>query len=227
MYCTQCGNQCEPGDRFCIECGTPLMEQQLPPGAKETRKGRIWVPIVVMIVMMAIGIGAFFAFRGYSDPETPWFTLRNGVLYFEANAYDGGQKLTVPATIDGHEVKQISDYCFSAAEGITEIHLPEGVEYIGSFAFSQAPNLQAVKLPESVVELGDGVFYGCVELEAVYIPGTVEYIGYETFVECSNLKHVFFGGTGEQWEAFLMEPLPENAKLYLVDGDNYKEYFTP
>lgn len=225
MFCTQCGRKCEPDDRFCIDCGTPLVVEFIPDSPK--KKGRLWVPIVLLAVMMTVGISAFFLFRGYSDPEMPWFTLRNGVLYFDSTLYDGGEELTVPATIDGHAVERISTYCFSSAEDIAVIHLPEGIDQIGDYAFSQCSHLRAVKLPETVSKIGIGVFYGCNSLEAVYIPGSLTHAGMAVFTDCTALQHVFYSGSAQQWEALHIDYLPENTSIYLVDGDSYEEYLQP
>lgn len=224
MFCTQCGTPIENGMHFCTVCGTPAFEQPIPPGAKETKKGRFWVPILLLVLMTAVGIGAFLAYRDYSDPEMPWFTLRNGVLTFDPYFHDASSTITVPATIAQQPVKELTDYCFAAQEGVTEVILPEGLAFIGSYAFAQMPDLRAVKIPEGVSEIGHGVFYDCQKLEAVSLPGSLTYIGLETFTGCNELQHIFFSGTAQQWEDLKIGPLPENTTVYLVNGDSYEAY---
>ena len=224
MYCTQCGNPISDDQHFCTACGAPSFQQPVPPGAKETKKGRFWVPILLLILMAVVGIGAFYAYRDYSDPQMPWFSLRNGVLTFDESLYDGTSTLTVPQTIADQPIQELTDYCFYGAVGITEVVLPQGIKRIGNYAFVQMPDLKSVKIPEGVTYIGHAVFYDCENLQAISLPGSLSSVGLELFTECPNLKYIFFNGTAQQWENLSIQTLPENTKIYLVNGQSYEEY---
>ena len=57
MYCYNCGQLLDEGDRFCRFCGTAL---NMPPVPK---KGSRWVPIVAMVLLCALCLAGLFAYR--------------------------------------------------------------------------------------------------------------------------------------------------------------------
>ena len=220
MFCIKCGNYCPEGDTFCAQCGTALPENQTAP----KKKGRLWVPMVIMLVFIVIGFSAFFLIRETVDPDMPWFGVKYGTLSFHEDSYTGGSNLDVPAAIMGEPVINIDDYCFSNIHSIEVITVQEGVQSVGAAAFANARGLRAVNLPKSVTSVGTGAFANCVDLEAVCFSASVEYMDASDFLGCENLRYIYFYGTQNQWKNTFNGAAPEGVTIYLTDGDSYQEY---
>ena len=73
---------------------------------------------------------------------------------------------------------------------LTNIEIPDSVEYIQNFAFDYCENLKDVKIPDSVIDIGSGAFNYCKSLKDVTIPSSVTYIGGNIFSSCSNLLSI-------------------------------------
>ena len=54
MICPNCQNVCGERDHFCCRCGSPLQE------AVPAKKGALWVPVLILILLSAVGIAVFF-----------------------------------------------------------------------------------------------------------------------------------------------------------------------
>ena len=185
MNCPNCQTLCGDADRFCYLCGTPL--QELPP---KPEKGARWVPILLLVLMAAVGLTAFFATAGNNAPihaegSAPWFYVRDGVLYFEEHKYTGSSELTVPGEIAGQTVRSLSDDCFAGCDTLTAVNLPDSLTAIGKGAFRDCMALRGMDIPDSVSTIGKEAFSGCSALEAVHIPASVHTIGADAF--CARL----------------------------------------
>ena len=111
MICPNCQNACGERDHFCCRCGSPLQE------AVPAKKGALWVPVLILILLSAIGIAVFFCTapgkrHAHSSADAPWFAVQNGVLYFDESRYAGSGELSVPNQVDGETVTSLSDGCF-------------------------------------------------------------------------------------------------------------------
>ena len=103
----------------CCRCGGAFRIKKIQSTAVETPvtaeapcpKGRIWPPLLVLIVMFAVGLTLFFTIRpaapGATDPAMPWFTVRDGELYFDESRYVGGPELTVPDAVMGQPITAV------------------------------------------------------------------------------------------------------------------------
>lgn len=191
MTCSKCNAPVCEGDRFCRFCGNSLIEK---PGRKT---GSLLVPALVLAVMSVLGFMMYFI-QPFSPPvnETPWFTLEDGILSFDPSLYEGSDELTVPSTVNGQPVLELSQGCFTRISGITAIHLPDGLQIIGDRAFAGCDTLRAVSIPEGVTRIGDNAFTHCTSLEAVTIPGSVSSIGSDAFTGCEKLQHIFYNEIG-------------------------------
>ena len=215
--CPSCGQPNENTDRFCFHCGSALTP---PP-----KKGRWWPPVLALVLIFSIGLGVFFLFRTEpnvtTDPSMPWFTVRDGVLYFNNALYTGGSELTVPASIGDQQITAIGDSCFAFCTDVTMIHLPEGITYIGTDAFWGCENLRGIRLPESVTAIGDYVFDECYSLETVCIPVALTQFGSDLFADCYKLSYVFYTGTAEQWKQLGITEFAPGTVLSCLDGTYY------
>lgn len=231
MICPYCASDTPDGSRFCCRCASRLPEtaaQDVPPAAVQApvpapvkKKGRLWPPILIFAVMFAAGLWLFLTMGSPSavqDPVMPWFSVKDGTLYFDSSRYTGGSELTVPATVAGQSVTAISDECFYNCSSLTAIHLPDGIESIGSRAFSGCTSLRGILLPDSLTAIGAEAFAGCGDLEAVCIPASVTRVGAGIFEGCGKLVHVFYSGLFASLDALGIGFENPQVCLYCADG---------
>lgn len=225
MLCPYCNSACEEQDRFCSHCGAPLV-----PPAQE-KKGRHWVPVLIMALLITFGTGLFFALpygsnapgaNGFSTGDMPWFMLDDGVLYFSEAYYDGGSELTVPESIGGVTVTALAEGCFENCTGLTGIFLPESLNSIGKDAFRGCTALRGIYIPESVTVIGEGAFYGCSALEAVGCYDGILSIGSEAFAGCNKLFYIYFVGNYEVWTGLYSEFISPYTTVFCEDGSFYQ-----
>lgn len=98
--------------------------------------------------------------------------------------------VTVPETVAGKTVVQISDNAFSGCKYITEINLPETVRTIGNNAFAMCSSLEVFDMPDSVENLGKSAFFNCYSLKTVNLSQSLNVIPEETFYMCEALSKV-------------------------------------
>lgn len=220
MICPNCGSFWPGEDRFCSNCGTPLYSDAAP----AAKKGRRWVPILVMVVMAVLGTIAYFAIRlpdsGLpASTEAPWFTMDGTTLVdFDPAAYIGPSDLVVPETIDGVPVLAIGDSCFYGCTELTSVTLPAGVTSIGEFAFAKCSSLRGMHFPQAVTAIGPYAFYGCTDLEAVCIYNGVQTIGEGAFAQCDSLIYVLYNGPIAQWQALYDGYINPFTYIYCGEG---------
>ena len=78
----------------------------------------------------------------------------------------------------------IPDECFSGADGLTSVRIPNTVIKIGNRAFAGC-DLVSVVIPNSVTEIGYRAFSGCESLVSVTLPKSMTGIGYNAFDGCT------------------------------------------
>ena len=98
------------------------------------------------------------------------------------------KKLVIPDELDGKNVTEIGDGCFSGNAWPERIQVPEGVEKIGSYSFECCSRLQKVYLPDTVQTIGNGAFSGCGKLKLADLGDGVTDIGDGAFMACLSLK---------------------------------------
>lgn len=222
MICPNCGSFWPEADRFCSNCGTPLLADAAP--APAVRKGRRWVPAVLLAMMAVLGTIVYFAIRLPSNSqapssEAPWFTMEgNTLVNFDPGAYTGSSDLTVPATIDGMQVLSIGDGCFYGCDDLTSVKLPEGLEAIGDYAFAECSAMRGMYTPESVTAIGAYAFYRCSSMEAICLTGYVQSIGESAFSQCDSLIYVFYTGQITQWQALYSDYINPFTYIFCSDG---------
>ena len=199
------------------------------PAEPQRKKGSHWVPIGIMTVLFAIGLGVFFlsqAFPPYTPPlmenenqsETPWFHMEDGELYFDNAAYEGPEEITVPSEVDGQTVTALAEGCFAGSKTLTTVILPDTLQVIGPEAFADCTSLRGIYIPDHVTVIGAGAFRGCTSLEAIDLPGTIVTIGYQAFEDCEKLEHIFFNGKKSQWKDLYSDKIGPNTQVYCTNG---------
>ncbi len=194
----------------------PIIEPQLP------KKKRRFVPYLILSILFVIGLTAFilipYEAPALSDPDMPWFSIKDGVLQYDAALYTGSEELTVPKTVAGQTVTSIGGGCFAGDDYITTVKLPETVSSIGQSAFADCTRLRGIFIPESVTEISAAAFRGCAALESVCIPYSVATIGSDAFDGCVKLAHIFYTGPHASWAALYNEPISDTTSIYTANG---------
>lgn len=213
MICPNCNTECRESDGFCYCCGAPL---RIP---HSSQKGKHTIPILILIGLSVLGIILFFAIPMTTPTnDTPWFTVQQGVLYFDESLYTGSSELVVPESIQGQTVTDLSLGCFKDCTTLTTVILPDTIEIIGESAFSGCTSLRGIFIPEGVVYIGAGAFYGCTSLEAITIPATVTFIGGRCFENCEKLYYILYNGEFTAWEALYNQHINIKTHIYCTDG---------
>ena len=191
---------------------------------KSDKKGRLLPPLLVLILLITIGLWAFFAVpqpEGEPQPAenpTPWFTVNKGVLTFDESLYDGDSELVVPATIGDQTVTVIGKDCFKGCRSLTTVILPDTVTEIRQQAFSNCSGLRGIFIPEGVKTIVANAFSNCKVLEAIHLPSSLKTLDQRAFSRCRNLVHIFYIGTYEDWVDLYAGALPTDAWIYCEDG---------
>ena len=187
----------------------------------QPKKGRLWPPLVALVIMACIGLAVFFSSGSLAPDENACFTVEEGVLYFDYNLYKGPKELTIPAVIDGKAVNSISDGCFADCDGLTTVILPDSITKIGANAFSGCKSLRGIFIPEGVTSIGAGAFYDCGALEAIFFPSTTLAVGSGCLDQCNSLHFVFYAGTYNRWLELYDGSYPSGMELHTSDGVFY------
>lgn len=163
----------------------------------------------------------------YPATDDRCFRIKNGVVSFVPEKYDGSPILMIPSEIDGQTVTGIAAGGFANLEDVTTLVLPDTLETIGDYAFEHCTKLRGVYIPDSVVSVGKGAFRDCIDLESVSIPVATTGIGADAFDGCASLMYIFYEGTFEQWEALYNEYITPFTFAICSDGDYYHGAVTP
>ena len=184
------------------------------------KKGRHWVPLLLMTILALCCTALFYAIPMNRDqtPATPWFSVEEGILYFDPAQYTGGSELTVPDQVDGQTVTAISKACFQNCTTLTTIQLPDTLEAIGEGAFRNCTGLRGIEIPGGVAFIGRDSFSGCSALEAVCISNKLQLIGSGVFDGCTSLRYIYFLGNFRDWTLLYREFLDPNVIISCDDG---------
>ena len=220
MYCSNCGAHCGEEDRYCCLCGTPI-------AAPKVKKGSRWFPALLVVLISVAGLLLFFATAGKDTPiraagSSPWFYVKNGVLYFEEHRYTGGSELTVPSEIAGQTVLALSDDCFAGCTELTTVILPDTLVTIGNGAFSGCTSLRGIYIPKSVNMIGADAFMNCAGLEAICIHSRIKLIQENAFDNCDRLGYIIFLGSYDRWNTLYDEFINPYTGVFCDDGSFYQ-----
>ena len=98
--------------------------------------------------------------------------------------------LYIGAYHEDRKVLGIEPNAFANCEGITGIHLLDGILVIGENAFANCTNLQFIELPKTTYSIGENAFQNCVSLEEIVLPTDLKTLGRYAFNGCESLKSV-------------------------------------
>lgn len=200
------------------EDSSDVREAPAEPELPKPKKGRLWPPVLLLVLMFTAGL-ALFLFSGHNS----YFSVENGALSFHPEYYTGGPELTIPETVDGQTVTSIADYAFRGCDGITAIIIPSTVTKIGEYAFSDCDDLRGIYIPSSVKKVDNYAFFGCDSLEAIYLPGSLQKLGTGALESCGGLKYILFNGTYWEWAELYDGYFTTNVELHTTDGTYYSK----
>lgn len=110
-----------------------------------------------------------------------WLTKEEQKGLFENSDFEKGV-LRIPSTI-----KRIPDRAFCFSKSLTELYLPEQVEYLGNHLLEGCNNLHKVHLPSNLSRIPDYMFKGCSSLQNITLPASLKEIGNYAFSNCTEL----------------------------------------
>ena len=116
------------------------------------------------------------------DGVTWYYTLDaggNATIVKGAILYAGD--LVTPTTLDGHPVKAIGEYAFSACSKLKSVVVSDGVESVGKGAFANSAILSSVTMPDSVTFIDIDCFSNCTGLVQANLPPHITKVGVYTF----------------------------------------------
>ncbi len=157
-----------------------------------------------------------------SKPPVPPFTytlIDNEIHIVKGNENLSGA-ITIPNTIDGYPVTQISALAFKENTKITSVTIPESIKSIGEYAFADCKNLAVVNFSEGLNFIGAEAFIGC-NIKTLTLPDSIVTIGNNAFDNCRNLTNVILPSNLERIELELFAgctnlttiTLPKELKL--------------
>lgn len=116
---------------------------------------------------------------------------------YEVTGYIGSAKyVVIPSTYQSRKVTSINPDAFVGCNGIIEIKIEEGIEYIGWQSFRACSGLTSITIPDSVTFIAG--FNRCFNLESVTIGKGVTEIDLLAFEGCS-IKSVYYTGDIAGW----------------------------
>lgn len=163
---------------------------------------------LVLIAAAIIGVLHVQDFRKTASSQE--FFLNNlKYRYVDGNEYDGapvyvtghigagGEKIHIPAEVDGHPVVKVERDAFAYNNVVKEVTVTRGVE-VDSRAFYNCNTLRKVTLLGNN-DIGDYAFSDCYSLRTIQIYDATT-IGKEAFANVGNLETLKIEGNGEGYD---------------------------
>ena len=203
------------------------------------------IPAVILIAALIFGmaslvmeeiegqIGGFDSFEDFpfleEEPvpapdaaDEGCFAIRDGILTFIPDEWDGGHVLRVPETVAGETVTQIGPGCFRDCAELTTILLPDTVTVIGREAFAGCSELRGLYLPDGTETIGPDAFAGCIAMESIYVPSSILEVSDGAFEDCVSLLYLFYEGDFESWNAVCDDFINPFTTAICLDGNYYQ-----
>lgn len=243
--CPDCGFRCQAT----TATSQPSSTYYTPPNPTKKSRGCccaliIVVPLLLALIAAIVGVTYyvledfdFDAFRYEFFEDSPFedrtpvdppdaadescFSIRDGMVTFLPERWEGGRVLRVPDTVSGEIVTEIAPGCFRDCTEITTILLPDTITSIGKEAFCGCSSLLGLYFPEGLETIGPRAFDGCISMESVYIPASVTEIAPGCFDDCAALLYIFYDGDFDTWDALYSDFINPFTAAICHDGDFY------
>ena len=143
--------------------------------------------IELSIFTIAISVLFFQRYDGYNNDVYYRFVDDDTIAV--AGLVDNEKEyLTIPDTIDGHDVVSIMPLAFSGDDGLVSVVIPSSVETLGRYAFSGCSALESISAKDGisgVKSIEKYAFKKCHALKGTDILATVESVGKNAFKDSS------------------------------------------
>ena len=146
-----------------------------------------------------------------STDNSDYCTIENSFVDLYGDVY-------VPTHHDNLKILGIAADAFKGRDGITYVHMLDGIISIGDGAFSECDNLTAIELSGTIKKLGTGVLENCVSLETVVLPDKLEVISERTFKGCVSLEEILVPENIKVIGKNVFEDCESLKKVELSDG---------
>ena len=103
--------------------------------------------------------------------------------------FEGCSRLT--EVIIPNTVQYGNGSTFKDCTSLVKVEIPEGVTGLGYQAFMNCTSLASIALPESYTGISDSEFENCTALKNIKLPANIWYIGSRAFANCTALKHIY------------------------------------
>lgn len=87
-------------------------------------------------------------------------------------------------------IQYIKHHSFTGCKSLEEVTIPKSVKWIGMCAFSKCSNLRDITINEGVETIREYAFSKCVNISRLIIPNSVTTIGHCAFKYCSSLSDI-------------------------------------
>ena len=171
----------------------------------EPKKKSKALPIIIIALILALGIGAAFVLGGdllrSSKPEET-----DSEESMTTEKEQGGEVLDPVTNIEFTKFGN-TYYVSGIGIGITgNVVIPDTydgfpVTSIGQGAFANCTTITAVSIPSNVKTIGSRAFENCSSLEKITLTSSTTSISANAFRNCIKLANISFEGTAAQWNA--------------------------
>lgn len=131
--------------------------------------------------------------------EMEYIRIPDGAALVSCRGF--GHAVSIPNSVDGLPLLEISPYAFSAPEIAAE-HIPTGTEIRSSVCgpvapggqkkFLGGPSLREITLPAGIRTIGEYAFYNCTGLSRVNLGAGSARVGNGAFMNCNKLNEITF-----------------------------------
>lgn len=120
----------------------------------------------------------------------------NAIIETAINELKAGCENTeIPESVIG-----IGDNAFYGCSYMSEINLPDNVNYIGKSSF-YGNGIEMLAIPDGLTDIGDNAFYNCEDLNSIDISESVTNIGENVFGNCRRLEKIIVSTDNTKYDS--------------------------
>ncbi len=185
--------------------------------------------LVLTICLLLVTLSSVFTFSAsaatYGDYQ---YTIDNNkVTITKCNKTVSGE-ITIPSKINNKTVTRIDSEAFKDCKNITNIIIPNSIEYIGYEAFRGCTNITSITIPDNVIHIGYHAFADCSNLTTVFIGKGVDTICDNAFSCCEKLTNFTVNDNNEYYSSMdgvlfdkkqktlVQYPIGKNSTTYTI-----------